>query len=124
MKYATYSRHYKTDAQGHIFLKKEGACTINLVGAAAMSQEELDGYGELIAEAFNSKKATRADKVIDLICFDDEKDADIEACKLLLKLDNLEDKTQMLDHVLGDDEHPIEQFEYTFTVQDFLNHIA
>lgn len=66
---------------------------------------------------------TRADKVLNIICFDDEKDGEIEACKLLMKLDNLEDKTQMLDHVLGDDEFPIEQFEFTFTVQDFLNHI-
>jgi len=52
-KFATYSRHYKSDAQGHIFLNKEGACTIGLTGAASMSQEVLDVYGELMAEALN-----------------------------------------------------------------------
>jgi len=68
--------------------------------------------------------STRIDKMLDLICFNHEKDAVVESAKLLMKLDNIEDKTQMLDHVLGDDEYPIEQFEYTFTVQDFLTYIT
>ena len=38
-------------AGGYIFLDKEGACTITLTGAAAMSQEELNKWGELIAES-------------------------------------------------------------------------
>jgi hypothetical protein len=53
MKYATYSRHYKTDAQGHIFLTKEGACTITLVGAASMSQKELNEHAEIMVDALN-----------------------------------------------------------------------
>jgi len=46
-----YSRHYRKDAQGHIFMDKEGACTIHLIGAASMTQAELDYYGEVIARA-------------------------------------------------------------------------
>ena len=58
--FATYKKHYHDDyAEGHIYLDKEGACTItvratiSLDGAAAMSQEELDSYGEIMAEALN-----------------------------------------------------------------------
>ena len=46
-----YSPHYKDEAEGHIFMEKEGACTITLVGAGSMTQEELDGHGALIAAA-------------------------------------------------------------------------
>ena len=52
-KFATYLKHYKDDAEGHIYLNKSGACTITLKGAAAMSQDELDRYGEAMAEALN-----------------------------------------------------------------------
>lgn len=62
---ATYTRHHKEDAQGHlIFVNKEGAVTIGLIGAASMSQAELDFYGEIFAKAVNkltdSQKATAA----------------------------------------------------------------
>ena len=51
-KFATYHKHYRPDSpQGHIFLDKEGACTIHLHGAAAMSQDELDHYGKVMASA-------------------------------------------------------------------------
>ena len=46
--FATYSRHYKDTAEGHIFLQKRGACTITLEGAMAMSQKELDKFAENI----------------------------------------------------------------------------
>lgn len=46
-----YSKHYRDDAQGHIFIEKEGACTVHLTGAAAMPQKELDQYGELFAKS-------------------------------------------------------------------------
>ena len=49
-----YHRHYRPDAEGHIFLDKKGACTIALTGAAAMTQEELDFYGEIMAVALNN----------------------------------------------------------------------
>jgi hypothetical protein len=62
--------------------------------------------------------------MLEYLCFDDDKDATIEAVKLLLKLDNLTDKTEMLDHAIGDEQYVIEQFEYAFTVQDFLTHIS
>ena len=51
--FATYKKHGYDHAEGHIYLDKEGACTITLEGAAAMSQEELDKYGEIMAEALN-----------------------------------------------------------------------
>ena len=51
----SYSPHYKDDAQGHIFMKnKEGACTIQLVGAASMTQEELNILGKKICYAVNN----------------------------------------------------------------------
>ena len=50
---SVYSPHYKTYAEGSIFIDKEGACTITLTGAASMSQKELDVYGALFAEALN-----------------------------------------------------------------------
>jgi hypothetical protein len=46
-----YSPHYKTNAEGHLFLNKNGACTITLTGAASMPQEELNEFGKLIAAA-------------------------------------------------------------------------
>jgi len=51
--FATYKKHGYDHAEGHIYLDKEGACTITLEGAASMTQEELDSYGEIMAEALN-----------------------------------------------------------------------
>ena len=51
--FATYKKHYNDYAEGHIYLDKEGACTITLSGAASMSQDELDKYGEIMAESLN-----------------------------------------------------------------------
>ena len=57
--FATYKKHHKDSPEGHIYLDKEGACTItvratiSLDGAASMPQEELDKYGEIMAEALN-----------------------------------------------------------------------
>ena len=51
--FATYKKHYNDYPEGHIYLDKEGACTITLEGAASMSQDELDDYGEIMAEALN-----------------------------------------------------------------------
>jgi len=47
----TYRKHYHDHSEGHLFLDKEGACTIKLTGAAAMSQEELDEWGQIIAKS-------------------------------------------------------------------------
>ena len=52
-KFAVYQKHYNDYPEGHIYLDKEGACTITLEGAASMSQDELDKYGEIMAEALN-----------------------------------------------------------------------
>lgn len=54
--FAVYNSHRRDTAEGHIFLSKESACTITLTGAASMSQEELDKYGEIIAQALNQNK--------------------------------------------------------------------
>ena len=51
--FATYRKHHGDSPAGHIYLDKEGACTITLTGAASMPQEELDSYGEIMAEALN-----------------------------------------------------------------------
>jgi hypothetical protein len=48
-----YSRHYRDDAEGHIFINKEGACTITLTPAQSMSQEELNYFGEMIVDSVN-----------------------------------------------------------------------
>ena len=48
---ASYKECYYDHSEGYIFLDKEGACTITLTGAVAMSQEELNKWGELIAES-------------------------------------------------------------------------
>jgi hypothetical protein len=57
--FATYKKYRgaadlpQAGTKGHIYLDKEGACTIALEGAASMSQDELDSYGEIMAEALN-----------------------------------------------------------------------
>jgi len=54
-KFAKYKKHHAVWPEGHIFIDKDGACTITLTGAATMTQEELDYYGELFAKAINKK---------------------------------------------------------------------
>ena len=52
--FATYKPHYKAgEPEGHIYLDKEGACTITLSGAASMRQDELDRYAAIMTEALN-----------------------------------------------------------------------
>ncbi|MEP2668922.1 MAG: hypothetical protein ABJH04_08000 [Cyclobacteriaceae bacterium] len=47
-----YSPHFKDGAQGHIYLgDKAGAVCINLIGAAAMGQKELNECATLMAAA-------------------------------------------------------------------------
>lgn len=49
-----YSPHYREHAQGHIYLpnaNENEAHTIDLVGAAGMSQEQLNANANLIAAA-------------------------------------------------------------------------
>ena len=58
----TYSQHYKDNAQGHIYLHKNGPCTITLTGASSMSQEELNFYGEKIAKALSKIDREEVDK--------------------------------------------------------------
>jgi hypothetical protein len=48
---AKYNQHHYPHPAGHIYLHKKGACTIGLTGAVAMTQEELNFYGEIMAEA-------------------------------------------------------------------------
>lgn len=55
---ARYSRHYRDTAQGSVFIDKPGACTIQLTGAASMTQDELDHYGQLLADAIESDART------------------------------------------------------------------
>lgn len=51
---SVYRSHFKDDAQGHIFIEKEGACTIGLTGASSMTQKELNFYGELFSNSINT----------------------------------------------------------------------
>jgi len=59
------------------------------------------------------------DKALEFLSYEDYDEVVAE----LNALESIEDKSQMLDHVLSDDVCPCEQFEYTFTVQDFLDTI-
>ena len=52
---AKYKKHHAQWAEGHIFIAKHGACTITLTGAASMTQDELDYYGERMAQALNEE---------------------------------------------------------------------
>jgi len=56
MSKAVYRPHHFDRPDGHIFLDKEGACMIHISGAASMSQEELNYYGEIMAEAIKISK--------------------------------------------------------------------
>jgi len=60
--FAEYSGHHKDSSEGHIFLAKDGACTMTLTGAASMSQQELDKYGNLFAHALNVAKELTENK--------------------------------------------------------------
>ena len=51
--FATYKKHGYDHPEGHIYLDKEGACTITLTGAASMPQHELDHYGRIMADALS-----------------------------------------------------------------------
>ena len=57
--FATYNRHYKDTAEGHIFLQKRGACTITLEGAMAMTQKELDKFAEIMVKALNEHELNK-----------------------------------------------------------------
>lgn len=61
---ATYTPHHRDTAEGHIFLGhgKVGAVTIGLVGAASMTQKELDFYGKIIAEALRNLSPSQQDE--------------------------------------------------------------
>lgn len=54
-----YTRHHFEHPEGHIFLGKPGACTITLQGASAMPQDELDEYGQIMAEALGKAMTAR-----------------------------------------------------------------
>jgi hypothetical protein len=57
----TYSRHYYSHAQGHIYIDKPGACTVTLTGAASMPQEELDELAELIVKLLNKNDLPKSE---------------------------------------------------------------
>lgn len=59
-----YSKHCRPHAQGHIYIDKPGACTVSLVGAAAMTQEELDIYGEIFQTALQNMTKEQESKII------------------------------------------------------------
>jgi hypothetical protein len=51
--FATYTKHHRDDPEGHIYLDKEGACTITLSGAASMKQRELDAFAAHMVGGLN-----------------------------------------------------------------------
>ena len=52
--FATYKTHYKVgEPEGHIYLDKEGACSITLEGAASMTQDELDAFAAHMVNGLN-----------------------------------------------------------------------
>ena len=53
---ATYRKHHFNYPEAHIFFDgKEScsACSITLKGSVSMTQDELDRYGKVMAEALN-----------------------------------------------------------------------
>jgi hypothetical protein len=53
-----YSPHHFAHVEGHLFFPDaEGACTITLTPAASMTQEELDAYGQRIAQALSAESS-------------------------------------------------------------------
>jgi hypothetical protein len=55
-----YTPHFKDDAQGHIFSKKEGKLICNIIGASSTSQDKLNDYGQLICEAVNNYQSLKS----------------------------------------------------------------
>lgn len=53
MALAAYRPKHSEYAEGYVAFDKKGAICVDLVGACAMSQEELDFIGGIIADAFN-----------------------------------------------------------------------
>lgn len=51
----TYHPHYKVFSEGHLYFDKPGACTVSLMGAASMSQTELDAIGSQVADVLSDK---------------------------------------------------------------------
>lgn len=56
-----YSRHFRPIPEGHLFFDKEGSCTVQLSGAASMSQAALDYYGKICAIALSAAPAFKAE---------------------------------------------------------------
>ena len=50
---ATYSKHHFNYQEAHIFFDGKEACIITLKGSVSMTQDELDRYGKVMAEALN-----------------------------------------------------------------------
>ena len=49
----SYKKHHFGWPEAHIFFDKKEACSIALKGSVSMTQDELDRYGEVMAEALN-----------------------------------------------------------------------
>jgi hypothetical protein len=64
--------------------------------------------------------ASAAIKSDEYICTDTDEET-IEYIMLLIEASE-EDDSQMIDHI--GDFSPVEKFEYTFTIRDFLEHIG
>jgi len=86
----TYHRHFTEEAKGHIFIEKSGSCTITLTGAAAMTQEELDKYGRLFANA--EKMQTVLHKLIDCLPELDSEDEPLDGSEAVDVLAQLWDE--------------------------------
>ena len=86
----TYTPHYKDQPEGHIFIKKSGACTITLTGAAAMTQDELNKFGKLFANA--DKMQTVLHKLIDSLPELDSEDEPLEGSEAVSILCQLWDE--------------------------------
>jgi len=49
--FAIYNPHHRQNAEGHIYIEKNGCVTIGLMGASAMTQQELNFFGGIFAAA-------------------------------------------------------------------------
>ena len=76
---ASYKEHYRDYAEGHIFLDKEGASTITLTGASAMSQKELNKWGQLFSAS--PEMLTAIKNLLAHYENGDVEDCDFELCR-------------------------------------------
>lgn len=79
--------------------------------------ERLDALTKSVEENASTDLIDRASPLLSYEDYD-------EMAESVVALTKLEDKNQSLDHSLGENVYPTEQYEHSFTVSSFLNAIG